>query len=96
MVKAAGVIVTTTPESTEVKPVKPVEPVEPVEPVKPVELVKHVEPFESVSNLKNRAALISKDQSNKINSFVNKTRQLELGIAQAVWVYPDARKTPSL
>lgn len=77
--EAAGVMVST--KFTEPKPTEVTE-------------VKFTEPKPTVSNLENRAALISKDQGNKINSFVNKTRQLELGIAQAVWVYEHFAKYP--
>jgi SPP1 gp7 family putative phage head morphogenesis protein len=41
-----------------------------------------------------RATLIARDQSNKANAVVNRTRQLELGITEAVWMHSHAGKTP--
>ena len=41
-----------------------------------------------------RAALIARDQCNKANSVVNRTRQLELGITRAVWMHSHAGKVP--
>ncbi len=41
-----------------------------------------------------RAILIARDQSNKANATVNRTRQLELGITKAVWMHSHAGKTP--
>ena len=41
---------------------------------------------------KQRAAFISRDQANKANAVVNRTRQLELGITQAVWMHSGAGK----
>lgn len=41
-----------------------------------------------------RAELIARDQSNKANAVVNRTRQLELGITQAMWMHSHAGKTP--
>lgn len=43
---------------------------------------------------KRRAALIARDQSNKANSVVNRARQLELGLTDAVWMHSHAGKTP--
>lgn len=43
---------------------------------------------------KRRAELIARDQSNKANAVVQRTRQLELGITQAVWMHSHAGKTP--
>jgi uncharacterized protein with gpF-like domain len=43
---------------------------------------------------KNRAALISRDQSNKVNSVVNRTRQIELKIEEAIWKHSGPRKEP--
>lgn len=45
---------------------------------------------------KRRAELIARDQSNKANAVVNRTRQLELGITQAKWMHSHAGKTPRL
>lgn len=42
----------------------------------------------------NRATLIARDQSNKANATVSRTRQLELGITEAVWMHSHAGKTP--
>jgi SPP1 gp7 family putative phage head morphogenesis protein len=42
----------------------------------------------------NRAALIARDQSNKANAVVNRTRQLELGIKRAKWMHSHAGKNP--
>lgn len=41
-----------------------------------------------------RAELIARDQSNKANAVVNRTRQLELGITEAVWMHSYAGKNP--
>lgn len=41
-----------------------------------------------------RAELIARDQSNKANAVVNRARQLELGITEAVWRHSHAGKTP--
>ena len=43
---------------------------------------------------KRRAELIARDQSNKANAVVNRTRQMELGITEAVWMHSHAGKTP--
>ncbi|MEY4296110.1 MAG: Aeromonas phage 4, partial [Pseudomonadota bacterium] len=42
----------------------------------------------------NRAKLISRDQSNKANGSVNRTRQLELGIKKAKWMHSSGGKKP--
>lgn len=42
----------------------------------------------------NRAELIARDQLNKANAVVNRTRQMELGITDAVWMHSHAGKTP--
>jgi uncharacterized protein with gpF-like domain len=42
----------------------------------------------------NRAALIARDQCNKANATVNRTRQMELGITRAVWMHSHAGKHP--
>jgi len=42
----------------------------------------------------NRAALIARDQCNKANATVNRTRQLELGITRAIWMHSHAGKHP--
>ena len=41
-----------------------------------------------------RAALIARDQSNKANAVVQRTRQLELGITEAIWQHSHAGKHP--
>ncbi len=41
-----------------------------------------------------RAELIARDQSNKANAVVNRTRQMELGISEAVWMHSHAGKNP--
>lgn len=42
----------------------------------------------------NRAALISRDQSNKLNGVVIRARQMDLGITEAVWMHSHAGKHP--
>jgi uncharacterized protein with gpF-like domain len=42
----------------------------------------------------NRASLIARDQSNKANGVVIRTRRLELGIVDAVWMHSHAGKVP--
>lgn len=42
----------------------------------------------------NRAVLIARDQSNKANAVVNRTRQMELGIVEAVWLHSSGGKEP--
>ena len=44
--------------------------------------------------VKDRAVLIARDQSNKANSVVNRTRQLELGIKRARWMHSHGGKEP--
>ena len=41
-----------------------------------------------------RAELIARDQSNKANAVVNRTRQMELGITEAIWIHSHAGKVP--
>jgi len=41
-----------------------------------------------------RAVLIARDQSNKANAVVNRTRQLELGITEAIWRHSHAGREP--
>lgn len=41
-----------------------------------------------------RAAFIARDQSNKANAVVNRARQLEIGITEAVWMHSHAGKNP--
>jgi len=41
-----------------------------------------------------RAELIARDQSNKANAVVNRTRQMELGIEEAEWMHSHAGKSP--
>lgn len=42
----------------------------------------------------NRAALIARDQCNKANAVVNRTRKLELGITRSIWMHSHAGKHP--
>lgn len=41
-----------------------------------------------------RAALISRDQSNKLTAVVTRARRIELGIKEAVWIHSKAGKEP--
>lgn len=41
-----------------------------------------------------RASLIARDQSNKLNAVVNRARQMELGITEAIWQHSHAGKNP--
>jgi SPP1 gp7 family putative phage head morphogenesis protein len=43
---------------------------------------------------KRRAALISRDQSNKATAALSRVRHLEIGITEAVWLHSSAGKTP--
>lgn len=43
---------------------------------------------------KRRAALIARDQSNKLNATVTRARRLELGLTRAIWVHSHAGKEP--
>ncbi len=43
-----------------------------------------------------RAELIARDQSNKANAVVNRARQMELGITEAIWMHSHAGKNPRL
>lgn len=43
---------------------------------------------------KRRAALIARDQNNKATSVIQRTRQAELGITEAVWVHSGAGREP--
>lgn len=43
---------------------------------------------------KRRAEFIARDQSNKANAIVNRTRSLELGITEAIWMHSHAGKHP--
>lgn len=43
---------------------------------------------------KRRAELIARDQSNKANAVIQRTRQLELGITEAIWMHSHAGKDP--
>lgn len=43
---------------------------------------------------KNRAVLIARDQSNKANAVVQRARQQELGIVEAIWMHSHAGKEP--
>lgn len=41
-----------------------------------------------------RAALISRDQNNKATAAMQRVRQLELGVEEAIWMHSSAGKTP--
>lgn len=41
-----------------------------------------------------RAALIARDQNNKATAAINRVRQVEAGIEEAIWVHSHAGKTP--
>ena len=43
---------------------------------------------------KHRTELIARDQSNKANAVVQRARQLELGITEAIWMHSHAGKVP--
>jgi len=43
---------------------------------------------------KDRAALIARDQNNKVSAAMQRARQLEVNIKQAVWMHSHAGKTP--
>lgn len=43
---------------------------------------------------KRRASLISRDQANKMTAVINRTRQNELGITEAIWMHSHAGKEP--
>jgi len=43
---------------------------------------------------KKRAALIARDQNNKVSAAISRARQIEIGIEQAVWVHSGAGKEP--
>lgn len=43
---------------------------------------------------KRRAELIARDQSNKANAVIQRTRQLELGVTEAIWMHSHAGKNP--
>lgn len=43
---------------------------------------------------KRRAILIARDQSNKANAVVNRARQMELGIEEAIWMHSGGGKEP--
>jgi uncharacterized protein with gpF-like domain len=43
---------------------------------------------------KKRAALIARDQSNKLNAVIARTRSLELGIEEATWLHSHGGKEP--
>ena len=47
-----------------------------------------------VNDPQRRAELIARDQSNKANAVVNRARQMELGITEAIWMHSHAGKTP--
>ncbi|GBR56481.1 phage head morphogenesis protein [Gluconobacter sphaericus] len=41
-----------------------------------------------------RAAFIARDQNNKATSFITRTRQIELGLTEAIWCHSSAGKHP--
>ncbi|MBO1325355.1 hypothetical protein K2X14_11550 [Acetobacter sp. TBRC 12305] len=41
-----------------------------------------------------RAAFIARDQNNKTTSVINRTRQMELGLKEAIWVHSSGGKHP--
>lgn len=43
---------------------------------------------------KRRAALIARDQNNKLNATVTKARRIDLGLYEAIWVHSGAGKHP--
>lgn len=43
---------------------------------------------------KRRASLIARDQSNKMAAVINRTRQNELGITEAIWMHSHAGREP--
>lgn len=43
---------------------------------------------------KRRAALIAKDQNNKVTSVLQRTRQLEVGIKEAIWLHSGGGRHP--
>lgn len=43
---------------------------------------------------KKRAKLIARDQNNKATAFLTRTRQTEMGIAEAIWLHSHGGKTP--
>lgn len=55
-------------------------------------MVKDIKRIYPVTN--RRAELIARDQSNKANAVVSRTRQMELGITEAVWMHSHAGKNP--
>jgi uncharacterized protein with gpF-like domain len=42
----------------------------------------------------NRAVLIARDQTNKATAVITRTRQIELGLKEALWVHSGGGKTP--
>ena len=55
-------------------------------------MVKEIKAVYPVTN--RRAELIARDQSNKANAVVQRTRQMELGITEAIWMHSHAGKNP--
>lgn len=55
-------------------------------------MVKDIKEIYPITN--KRAAFIARDQSNKANAVVNRARQLELGITDAIWLHSHAGKNP--
>lgn len=55
-------------------------------------MVRELKTLYPISN--RRAELIARDQSNKANAVVNRARQMELGITEAIWMHSHAGKNP--
>ena len=55
-------------------------------------LTKELTGFHGVT--KRRAAFIARDQNNKATSALQRARQIEIGITEAVWIHSHAGKTP--
>lgn len=55
-------------------------------------MVKELRQLYPVTN--RRAETIARDQSNKANAVVNRARQMELGITEAIWMHSHAGKNP--
>jgi SPP1 gp7 family putative phage head morphogenesis protein len=55
-------------------------------------IVKELKSIYPVTN--KRAEFIARDQCNKANAVASRTRQLELGITEAIWMHSHAGKTP--
>jgi len=56
------------------------------------QLTEHIEKSYKVE--RRRAAFIARDQNNKATTALNRSRQIELGITEAIWQHSSAGKTP--